>query len=345
MSLYSKIIKEVAKIVKKEINEAFDFSSVSTDNKNSHLTSAMRDAVQKNVKISAILQSMNIPFMRSGKDAIDKDEMPVYWYGSKKHVTNKFEWSKPISDYVKILRNGFNWTYLHHKDEDFVEILRQLDLYDEDEQDAKQKCRDLLVSPDKGLVFVSFDTNSFYFNGEIYTFGFIIKQTGKVTYYVDEKKQKKQDKIERNSNGQPITRYDEETAFNMYVELMQLEKYIREIDTPYYDAYTAKYDELQKKYKKVLNKPGSYSKFEDPEYKKYSEELDAWEEWATHEFKRDTPEYNEWTKRRRDLLHDMNASLTKKESDKIKLRNGKWVPGEFFNKWCPNKVFRYSMLK
>ena len=334
MSLYSKIINEVAKIVKKEINEAFDFSSVSTDNKNSHLTSAMRDAVQKNVKISAILQSMNIPFMRSGKDAIDKDEMPV-----------KFEWSKPISDYVKILRNGFNWTYLHHKDEDFVEILRQLDLYDEDEQDAKQKCRDLLVSPDKGLVLVSFDTNSFYFNGELYTFGFIIKQTGKVTYYVNEKKQKKQDKIERNSNGQPITRYDEETAFNMYVELMQLEKYIREIDTPYYDAYTAKYDELQQKYKKILNKPGSYSKFEDPEYKKYSEELDAWEEWATHEFKRDTPEYNEWTKRRRDLLHDMNASLTKKESDKIKLRNGKWVPGEFFNKWCPNKVFRYSMLK
>ena len=194
-------------------------------------------------------------------------------------------------------------------------------------------------------MLVSFDTNSFYFNGEIYTFGFIIKQTGKVTYYVDEKKQKKQDKIERNSNGQPITIYDEETAFNMYVELMQLEKYIREIDTPYYDAYTAKYDELQKKYKKILSKPGSYSKFEDPEYKKYSEEWDAWEEWATHEFKRDTPEYKEWNKRRRDLLHDMNASLTKKESDKIKLRNGKWLPGEFFNKWCPNKVFRYSMLK
>ena len=40
-------------------------------------------------------------------------------------------------------------------------------------------------------------------------------------------------------------------------------------------------------------------------------------------------------------------SLTKKESDKIKLgkRNGKSVPKEFFNKWCPNKVFRYSMLK
>ena len=345
MTLYNKIINEVAKVVKKEINEAFDFSSVSTDNKNSHLTSAMRDAVQKNIKISSILQSMNIPFMRSGKDAIDKDEMPVYWYGSKKRVTNRFEWSKPISDYVKILRNGFNWTYLHHKDEDFVKILRQLDLYDEDEQDAKQKCRDLLVSPDKGLVLVSFDTNSFYFNSELYTFGFIIKQTGKVTYYVDEKKQKKQDKIERNSYGQPITIYDEETAFNMYVELMQLEKYIREIDTPYYDAYTAKYDELQKKYKKILNKPGSYSKFEDPEYKKYSEELDAWEEWATHEFKRDTPEYKEWTNRHRELLHDMNASLTKKESDKIKLRNGKWVPGEFFNKWCPNKVFRYSMLK
>jgi hypothetical protein len=67
---------------------------------------------------------MNIPFMRGGKDAIDKDEMPVYWYGSKKHVNNRFEWSKPISDYVKILRNGFNWTYLHHKDEDFAEILR-----------------------------------------------------------------------------------------------------------------------------------------------------------------------------------------------------------------------------
>jgi len=71
--------------------------------------------------------------MRSGKDAIDEDEMPVYWYGSKKHVNNRFEWSKPISDYVKILRNGFNWTYLYHKDEDFAEILRQLDLYDEDE--------------------------------------------------------------------------------------------------------------------------------------------------------------------------------------------------------------------
>ena len=124
MSLYSKIINEVAKIVKKEINEAFDFSSVSTDNKNSHLTSTMRDAVCKNVKISAILQSMNIPFMRGGKDAIDKDGMPVYWYGSKKHVNNIFEWSKPISDYVKILHNGFNWAYLHHKDEDFVEILR-----------------------------------------------------------------------------------------------------------------------------------------------------------------------------------------------------------------------------
>ena len=81
--------------------------------------------------------------------------------------------------------------------------------------------------------------------------------------------------------------------------------------------------------------------------KKYFAELDAWEEWATHEFKKDTPEYKEWTKRCRDLLHDMNASLTKKESDKIKLgkRNGKSVPKEFFNKWCPNKVFRYSMLK
>jgi hypothetical protein len=45
MTLYNKIINEVAKVVKREINEAFDFSSVSTDNKNSHLTSAMRDAV------------------------------------------------------------------------------------------------------------------------------------------------------------------------------------------------------------------------------------------------------------------------------------------------------------
>ena len=54
MSLYSKIINEVAKIVKKEINEAFDFSSVSTDNKNSHLTSVMRDAVCENVITSSV---------------------------------------------------------------------------------------------------------------------------------------------------------------------------------------------------------------------------------------------------------------------------------------------------
>jgi hypothetical protein len=45
MSLYSKIINEVAKVVKKEINEAFDFSSVSTDNKNKHFTTIMKDAV------------------------------------------------------------------------------------------------------------------------------------------------------------------------------------------------------------------------------------------------------------------------------------------------------------
>ena len=345
MTLYNKIINEVAKVVKKEINEAFDFSSVSTDNKNKHFTTIMKDAVQKNIKISTVLQSMNIPFMRGGKDAIDKDEMPVYWYGSKKRLNNRFETSKPISDYTKILRNGFNWKWLTHIDEDFAEILRYIDLYDEEEQSAKSKFTNILVSPDKGLIFVEFDTNDFYFNGEIYTFGFIIKQTGKVTYYVDEKKQKKADKIERNSNGQPITRYDEETAFNMYVEYQQVEKWLRDINGPYYDAYNEKYEELQKKYKHILKKPGSFSKFDDPEYKKYQKEFDEWEEWAEHEYKRDTPEYKAWDRRSREIYQEMNASLTKKESDKIKAKKGLWLPDEFFKKWCPNKTFRYSMLK
>ena len=333
-------------LYKKIINEAFDFSKVSTENRDKSLTNTMRDAVQKNVKISNILSSMSIPFMRGGKDGIDKDGMPVYWYGSKKRVQNKFETNKPINDYRNILRNGYNWQYFGHKDEGFKEILQYLDLYDEENDDAKDKCYSILISPDRGLIFVEFDTNNFYFDNNRYSFGFIIKQTGKVTYYVenDQKRNTKAQKIERNVDGTPILAFDEDTAFNLYVELQQVANDLREIDAPYYDAYAQKYEELQKKYRKILKKPGSFSKYDDPEYKKYQAEWDEWERWAEHEYKRDTEEYKNLEKRYREINKQMRQSLTKKEFEKIN-RNSRYIPEVFFKKYCPNKVFKFSMLK
>ena len=46
MSLYSKIINEVAKIVKKEINEAFDFDSANKEKKPINIFPQIRELIK-----------------------------------------------------------------------------------------------------------------------------------------------------------------------------------------------------------------------------------------------------------------------------------------------------------
>ena len=46
MSLYKKIINEVAKVVKKEINEAFDFDSVSKEKKYINIFPKIRELIK-----------------------------------------------------------------------------------------------------------------------------------------------------------------------------------------------------------------------------------------------------------------------------------------------------------
>ena len=46
MSLYSKIINEVAKIVKKEINEAFDFDSANKEKKLINIFPQIRELIK-----------------------------------------------------------------------------------------------------------------------------------------------------------------------------------------------------------------------------------------------------------------------------------------------------------
>jgi hypothetical protein len=57
----------------------------------------------------------------------------------------------------------------------------------------------------------------------------------------------------------------------MYVELMQLSWDIRKIDSPYYEAYSNKYNELEKKYKTRK------AEYNSPEYKQFTKEFDEWD--------------------------------------------------------------------
>jgi hypothetical protein len=50
-------------------------------------------------------------------------------------------------------------------------------------------------------------------------------------------------------------------------------------------------------------------------------------------------------KRYSDIVKAMKLALTKKEYDKITLRNNNTVWESFFKKYCPNKTFRFSQLK
>ena len=50
MSLYKKIINEVAKVVKKEINEAFDFDSVNKEKKSINIFPKIRELIKTTYK-------------------------------------------------------------------------------------------------------------------------------------------------------------------------------------------------------------------------------------------------------------------------------------------------------
>jgi hypothetical protein len=50
MFLYKKIINEVAKVVKKEINEAFDFDSVNKEKKSINIFPKIREKIRELIK-------------------------------------------------------------------------------------------------------------------------------------------------------------------------------------------------------------------------------------------------------------------------------------------------------
>jgi hypothetical protein len=192
MNLYKKIINDVAKIVKKEINEAFDFNKVTTSlhDKNRSIYQAAREAAQKLIKISDVLHYFGIPSMRGGKDDKDKDGNAIYWFGSKKKATSQFDHCKPIDEYRNILRNGFGWKWLPYRNNELGErIVKKLNLYDknsdDDELEIDRKYTTMLISPDNGLIYIEYEINSLYKNDTIYSFGFEIRLTGEEVYYID----------------------------------------------------------------------------------------------------------------------------------------------------------------
>ena len=67
MSLYKKIINEVAKVVKKEINEAFDFDSVNKEKKSINIFTQIRELIKTPYKK---LTQDEKDFLKSMKDSM-----------------------------------------------------------------------------------------------------------------------------------------------------------------------------------------------------------------------------------------------------------------------------------
>lgn len=336
--LYNTIINDISKIVKKSIIEAFSFDSMQ-NNKNKEIIKKTTEIVQNYIPVSKILNTLNIPLMRGAKDDKDKNDVPVYWYGTKKKL-RPWEDCSQIEEYKRILTGTYKWQYLDRKSETGIQILKSLGLY---ERLADPMVRDgfrcFLVSPDNGLLLLQYDVNDFEKDGVRYTYAFEIKRTGLVNYTPSDKKAQK---IEYNSGGQPLTRYDEEEAFEMYMEMLRIVKDLNEYDVPYNNAYWDYSDMLEKKYKL---KP---SDFTSDARKQYDRDMAAWEKEARETYKLNSNEYQDLMFRFNALKKKMKDSLTAKELEKTwRVRRGQrglTIQQIFKNKYCPDRKVSYVDL-